>query len=119
MCFFPVMFTSSPISTEGRDMPKSVMAIANATPSLVSEGVSVASSALSVGGPAATFVAFGWCFLRTRSVCTLSAICCSNEQIYAGFGGQAAPPAPGQCVLGREEEGGNQMATGEWHGGIK
>ena len=94
----------------GGDRPKSVLASADATLTL-SEGASVASGALSVGGPAATFGAGGWCFLSTRSVCTLSAICCSNEQIYAGFGGQVGTPALKHCVLGREREGGNQMAN--------
>ena len=118
MCFFPVTVTSSSTSAEGRDRPKSVLASADVTLTL-SKGASIVSDALSAGGLAANFGAGGWCFLRTRPVCNLSAICWSNEQIYVGFGGQVGPPAPGQCVLGREEEGGNQMATGEWHGGIK
>ena len=120
MCFFPVTITLSPTSAGGRDRPKSVLASADATLTL-SEGVSVASGALSVGGPDATFMAWGWCFLRTRLVCTLSAICCSNKQIYAGFGGQGGPLATEHCVLGREKKlgGVNQTATGEWRGGSK
>ena len=110
MCFFPVMITSSPTSTDGRDRPKSVMASADATLTL-REGASVASGVPSVGGPAATFGAGGWCFLSTRSECTLSAICRSNAQIYAGFGGQVGTPALEHCVLGREREGENQMAN--------
>ena len=110
MCFFPVTITSSPTSAEGRDRPKSVLASADGALTL-SEGASVASGALSVSEPATTFGAGGWCFLSTRLVCTLSAICRSNEQIYAGFGGQVGTPALEHCVLGREREGGNQMAN--------
>ena len=109
MCFFPVTITLAPTSAGGGDRPKSVLASADATLTL-SEGASVASGTFSVGGPAATFGAGGWCFLSTRSVCTLSAICCSNEQIYAGFGGQVGTPALEHCVLGREREGGIQIA---------
>ena len=110
MCFFPVTITSYPTSAGGRGRPTSVLASADATLTL-SEGASVASGALSDDGPAATFGAGGWCFLSTRSVCTLLVICCSNEQIYAGFGGQVGTPALEHCVLGREREVGNQMAN--------
>ena len=91
-------------------MPNSTFASTDATLTL-SEGASVVIDSLSIGGPSAKFGAGGWYFLRTRLVCTLSAICCSNEQIYAGFGGQVGPPATEQCVLGREREGGNQKAN--------
>ena len=60
----------------------------------------------------------GGCFLRTRSLCTLSTICCSNEQIYASFVGKVGQMAPEQCIDGREKEEGNQRATGEWDGGF-
>ena len=110
MCFFPVTITSSPTSVGGRDRPKSVLASADATLTL-SESASVVIDSPLIGGPSAKFGAGGWVFLRTRSVCTLSAICCSNEQIYAGFGGQVGPPATEQCVLGQEREKGNQRAN--------
>ena len=105
-------------SSEGRDRPKSVFASADATLTL-SEGASVVSDLLLVNGQAAKFGAGGWFFLRTSLLCTLSAICCSNKQIYAGFGGKVGPLAPELCVLGQDKEGGNQTATGEWRGGSK
>ncbi len=40
----------------------------------------------------------GGFFLRTRSLDTLSIICCLNEQIYAGFGGKVGQLAPEQCI---------------------
>ena len=71
----------------------------------------------SVNGQAAVLGSGGF-FLQTRLLCTLSAICCSNEQIYAGFGGKVGQLAPKQCINGQEKEGGNQTAMGEWDGGF-
>ena len=116
MCLVPVMMASTLTSSKGRDRPKSVMASADATLTL-SEGADVVNVLRWVDVQAAA-LGVGGCFLKTRSLCTLSAICCSNESIYAGFGGKAGPLAPKQCVLGREKEGGNQTVTGEWHGRI-
>ena len=110
MCFCPVMITSSPTSTDGRDRSTSVMASADATLTL-SEGVGVASCVPSVGGPVATFVAGGWCFLSTRSACTLSAICRSNAQPCAGVGVQVGSSGLGHCVLGWERDVGDQMSN--------
>ena len=76
-----------------------------------SEGASGASGVPSVGGPVATFVAGGWCCLSTKSACTLSAICHSNAQPYAGVGGQVGASGLGHCVLGRERDVGNQMSN--------
>jgi hypothetical protein len=81
------------------------LASADATLTL-SKGASVVGGVLSVGGPAATFVAGGRCFLSSRLVCTLSAICRSNEQIYAGFWGQVGTPAFKNYALGQEKGGG-------------
>ena len=117
MCCFPFTMTSSSTSSEGRVRPKSVLASADVTLAL-SKGACVVTVLRSVSGQAAAMGAGGCFFLRTRSLCILSAICCSNKQIYAGFGGKVGPLAPKLCVLGREKEGGNQTATGEWHGGI-
>ena len=58
MCFFPVTITSLPTSTEGRDRSESVFASADVTLTL-SEGASIVSNALSVGGLAANFGAGG------------------------------------------------------------
>ena len=109
-CVFPVMIASLPTCTDGRDGPTSVMASADAMHTL-SNGASVASGVPSVGGPVATFVAGGWCFLSTRLACTLSAICRSNAQTCAGFGGQVGTPAQGRGAI--------RWQTGEWHGWIK
>ena len=99
LCFFPVTMTSLSTSSKGRDRPKSVFASADATLTL-SKGASVVSDLLSVDGQAAKFGAGGCFFLSPRSLCTLSAICWSNEHIYAGFGGKVGPLAPELCVLG-------------------
>ena len=108
--------TSSSTSSEGRDRPKSVLASADATLTL-SEGAGVVIVLLWVTGQAAV-VGVGGCFLMTRSLCTLSIIFCSNEQIYAGFGGKVGKLADKQCIDGRIKGGGsNQTASGEWHGG--
>ena len=108
--------TSSSTSSKGRDRPKSVFASADANLTL-SKGASVLKVLRSVNGQAAVLGASGF-FLRTRSLCTLQEICCSNEQIYTGIGGKVGQLAPEQCVNGQEKEGGNQTATGEWYGGI-
>ena len=90
--------TSLLTSSEGRDRPKFVLASADAALTL-SGGASVMNVMRSVNGQAAVLGAGGF-FLRTRSLCTLSAICCSNEQIYAGFGGKVGQLAPEQCNNG-------------------
>ena len=117
MCFFPLMMTLLSTDSRGRDMPKYVVASADTTLTL-SKDASVVNVLRSATGQAAV-VGAGGIFLRTRLLCTLSAIYCSNKQIYAGFGGKVGQLAPKQYVKGREKEGGNQMATSEWHGGIK
>ena len=106
------MITSLPTSTDtdGRDRPKSIMASADATLTL-SDGVGVASCVPSVGGPVATFVAGGWCFLSTRSACTLSAICRLNAQPRAGVGVRVGSSGLRHCVLGRGGDVGNQMSN--------
>ena len=103
------MIASLPTSTDGRDRPTSVMASADAMLTL-SDGASVASGVPSVGGPVATFVAGGWCFLSTRLACTLSTICRLNAQPYAGVGGQVGASGLGHCFFGRERDVGNQMS---------
>ena len=102
MCFVPVTMTSS-TSSNGRDRPKSVLASADATLTL-SEGAGVVNVLRWVDGQAAV-LGGGGCFLRTRSLCTLSIICRSNEQIYAGFGGKVGQLVPEQCINGRKKEG--------------
>ena len=84
--------TSLSTSSEGKDRPKSVLDSADATLTL-SEGAGVVKVLRWVDGKAAV-LDVGGCFLMTRSLCTLSIIFCSNEQIYAGFGGKF-----GQLVL--------------------
>ena len=69
--------TLSSTSSEGRDRSKSVLASADATFAL-SEGASVVHVLRSDDGQDAVFGAGGF-FLRTRLLCTLLAICCSNE----------------------------------------
>ena len=101
MCFVPVTMTSSLTSSKGRDRHKSVMASADATLTL-SEGAGVVNVLSWVGGQAAALVV-GGCFLRTRSLCTLSIIFCSNEQIYAGFGGKIGQLVPERCINGRKK----------------
>ena len=98
MCCFPFTMTSSSTSSAGRVRPKSVLASADATLTL-SEGACVVTVLRSVGGQAAAMGAGGWFFLRTRSLCILSAICCSNEQICTGFLGKVV----GRMVIGREK----------------
>ena len=92
-------------SFDGRDWPKFVLASADATLTL-SKGASVVNMLCSVNGQAAVLGAGGF-FLRTRSLCTLSAICCSNDQMYAGVGGKVGQLAPEQCVNGQEKEVGS------------
>jgi hypothetical protein len=111
------MMTSLLTISEGRDRPRFVLASADATLTL-SGGASVVNMPQSVNGQAAVLGA-GSFFLKTRLLCTLSEICCSNQKIYAGVGGKVGQLAPKQCVNGQEKEGGNQTATGEWHGGSK
>ena len=95
--------TSLSTSSEGRDRPKPSLASADATLTL-SEGAGSVNMLRSVNGQAAA-VGAGWLFCRTRSMCTLSAICCSNEQIYAGVGGKVGHLAPKQCVRGKKRQG--------------
>ena len=59
-------------------------------------------------------------FYSGQGLCVLcwQSVVQSNEQIYKGFRGKVGRLAPKQCIDGREKEGGNQTATGEWHGGI-
>ena len=102
------MMTSSSTSSKGRDRPKSVLASADATLTL-SEGAGVVNVLRWVDEQAA-IVGVGGCFLRTRSLFTLSIICCSNEQIYAGFGGKVGQLVPKRCIDGRKK--GNQTAAG-------
>ena len=94
--------TSSLTSSEERDRPKSVLASADATLTL-SEGAGVVKVLRWVNGQAAVLDG-GGCFLRTRSLCTLSIIFCSNEQIYAGFGGKVGQLVPEWCINGRKKE---------------
>ena len=108
--------TSFSTSSKGRDRPKFVLDNDDATLTLI-KGASAVNALCSVNGQAVVLGASVF-FIRTRSLCTLSAICCSNEQIYVGFGGKVGQLAPKQCINGQEKEGGNQTATGEWHGGI-
>ena len=108
--------TSLSTSSKGRDRPKSVLTNADTTLTL-SKGTSVVNVLCSVDGHAAALGAGGF-FLRMRLLCTFSAICCSNKQIYVGFGGKVGQLALKQFVNGQEKEGDNQTATGEWHGGI-
>ena len=114
MWVVPVTMTSPLTSSEERDGPKFVLASADATLTL-SKGASVVNVLHSVNAQAAA-MGSGSFFLSTRSMCTLSAICCSNEQICTGFGGKVGQLAPEQCINGQEKEGDNQTATGEWHG---
>ena len=102
MCFVSVTMTSLLTSSKGRDRPTSTLASADATLTL-SEGAGVVDVLLWVGGQAAV-LDVGGCFLMTRSLCTLSNICCSNEQIYAGFGGKVGQLVPKQCINGRKKE---------------
>ena len=76
------------------------MAIADATPSLVSKGTGVSSGVPSVGGPSASIWTGGRCFRNSRLACTLSAICRSNAQISAGVDGPVVTPALENCVFG-------------------
>ena len=108
MCFFPVMMTSSSTISEGRESPKLVLASADATLA-VSGGTSVVSVLHWVDGQAAAS-GVGGCFLRTRSLCTLLVIFCSNVHIYAGFGGKVGQLVPERCIDGRKRE--NQTAAG-------
>ena len=103
--FFPVTMTSLLTSSDGWDRPKSVLTSADAILTL-SKGASVVNVLQSVNGQAAAMGASVF-FLRTRSMCTLSAFFCSNEQIYAGVGGKVGELAPKQCVNGQEKEGGS------------
>jgi hypothetical protein len=95
------MMTSSSTSSKGRDRPKSVLASADATLTL-SEGAGVVIVVHWVVGQA-DIVDFSGCFLMTRSLCTLSIIFCSNEQIYAGFGGKIGQLVPERCINGRKK----------------
>ena len=90
-------------SSEGRDRPISVFASADETFTL-SEGASVVNVLRSVNGQAVAMIGGGF-VLRTRSLCTFSAICCLNEPIYAGFGGRVGHLAPVEFVNGRDKEG--------------
>ena len=96
--FFPVTMTLSSTSSEERVRPKSVLASADVTVTL-SKDDRVGSVLRSATGQAAV-VGVGGIFLRTRSLCTLSAICRSNEQIYTGFGGKVGQLVPEQCLVG-------------------
>ena len=116
MWFVPVTMILLLTSSEGRDRPKFVLASVDATLTF-SEGASVVDVLRSVDGQAAVLGAGGFP-LRTRLLCTLSAIFCSNELIYAGFGGMVGKLAPEQCVNGQEKEGVNQTTTAELQGGI-
>ena len=103
MCLVPVMMTSLSTSSEGRDRPISVLASADATFTL-SKGAFVVTVLRSVNGQSVAMVAGGF-VLRTRSLCTFSAICCSNKLIYVGFGSRVGQLAPEQFVNGRDKEG--------------
>ena len=96
--------TSSLTISEERDRPKFVLASAAATLTL-SGGASVLNVLCSVNGQAAVLGAGGF-FLRTRSLCTLSAICCSNEQIYAGFEARLDNWRPSSVSLDKKRRGG-------------
>ena len=96
MCFFPVMVTSSSTSSEGRGRATPSLASDDATLTF-SEGAGLGNLLRSVNEQAAT-VGSGCPLRRTRSMSTLLAICCSNEQIYAGVGGKVGHLAPEQCV---------------------
>ena len=103
LCLVLVTMTSLSTSSKGRDRPKSVMASADATLTL-SEGAGVVNVQRWVDGQAAA-LGVGGCVLRNRSLCTLSVIFCSNEQIYAGFGGKVRQLVPKQCINGRKKDG--------------
>ena len=100
MCFVPVTMTSFSTSSEGKDKPKSVLASADATLTL-SEGAGVVNVLRWVDGQVSV-LGVGGCFLRTRSLCTVSIIFCSNEQIYTGFGGKVGQLVPERCIDGRK-----------------
>ena len=103
------MMASTLTSSKGRDRPKSVMTSADATLTL-SEGAGVVNVLRWVDGQASA-LGVGGCFLRTRSLCTLLIIFCSNEQIYASFGGKDGQLVPERCIDGKKIE--NQTAAGE------
>ena len=87
------------------DMDRAMPSLASADVTLTfSEGAGLGNLLRSVKGQAAA-VGAGWLFRRTRSMCTLLAICCSNEQIYAGIGGKVGHLAPKQCVRGEKRRG--------------
>ena len=98
MCAFLLMMTSSSTSSEGRDTYRSDLASVDATLTL-SVGASVVDVLRWANGKGAVLGADGF-FLRTRFLCTLFAICCSNGQIYAGFGGSVGQLAPELCIDG-------------------
>ena len=91
-------------------MPKTIFASADETLTL-SKGASMVNVLCSVNGQAAAMVA-GVFFLRTRFMCTLSAICCSNEQIYVGVGGKVGRLAPELSINGRDKKGGQSDGDG-------
>jgi len=94
--------TSSSTRSKGRVRPKSVLANADATLTL-GEDACVVTVQLSVGGQAAELGAGGWFFRRTRLLCILLAICCSNKEICSGFLGKVVGRlAPDQCLIGQE-----------------